>query len=144
MVTWGEGVWKLPFLQWRPFWMTPYKTLIFYQDFYFTDTEDSRDIKGRKRTMFIPLYLFHPVTNIQTFTCNFACEMTNTYPTNASRVFHFETTWKRSFQRRFNVEYSWCVCRVFLVKSHVTRLLLNEIFIWICNWLIISWTLTSV
>ena len=28
---------------------------------------------------FIPLYHFHPLTNIQIFICNFACEMTITY-----------------------------------------------------------------
>ena len=28
---------------------------------------------------FIPFYHFHPLTNIQTFICNFACEMTITY-----------------------------------------------------------------
>ena len=28
---------------------------------------------------FIPLYHFHPLTNIETFICNFACEMTMTY-----------------------------------------------------------------
>ena len=27
----------------------------------------------------IPLYHFHPLTNIETFICNFACEMTITY-----------------------------------------------------------------
>ena len=32
-----------------------------------------------RRPSFIPLYHFHPLTNIQTFTCNFACEMTITY-----------------------------------------------------------------
>ena len=32
-------------------------------------------------------------------------------PTNTSRVFHVETTWKRPFPRRFNMEYSWSVCR---------------------------------
>ena len=31
-----------------------------------------------------------------------------TSPTNAPRLFHVETTWKRSF----NVEYTWSVCRV--------------------------------
>ena len=34
------------------------------------------------------------------------------YPTNKPRVFHVETTWKRPFPRRFNVEYTWCVGRV--------------------------------
>ena len=28
---------------------------------------------------FIPLYHFHPLTNIETFICNFGCEMTITY-----------------------------------------------------------------
>ena len=32
-------------------------------------------------------------------------------PKNTPRVFHVETTWKRPFPRRFNVEYMWCVCR---------------------------------
>ena len=32
-------------------------------------------------------------------------------PTNTPRVFHVETTWKRSFPRLFNVKYTWCVCR---------------------------------
>ena len=30
--------------------------------------------------------------------------------TNALRVFHVETTWKRWFSRRFSVEYTWCAC----------------------------------
>ena len=34
------------------------------------------------------------------------------YPKNTQRVFHVETTWKRSFPRRFNMEFMWCVCRV--------------------------------
>ena len=32
-------------------------------------------------------------------------------PTNTPRVFQVETTWKRPFPRRFNLEYTWCVCR---------------------------------
>ena len=39
------------------------------------------------------------------------------YPTNTSRVFHVETTWKRLFPRRFNVENTWCVCRVLSILS---------------------------
>ena len=31
-------------------------------------------------------------------------------PTNRPREFHVETTWKRAFPRRFNVESRWCVC----------------------------------
>ena len=29
------------------------------------------------------------------------------YPTNTTIAFHVETTWKRSFSRRFNLEYTW-------------------------------------
>ena len=32
--------------------------------------------------------------------------------TNTLRVFHVETTWKRRYPRRFNVEYTWCAWRV--------------------------------
>ena len=32
-------------------------------------------------------------------------------PAKTPRVFHVETTWKRPFPRRFNVEYTWYVCR---------------------------------
>ena len=55
------------------------KTLFFFlSGFSFTDTDDSQDCRGREgRPSFIPLYHFHPLTNIQTFICNFACEMTS-------------------------------------------------------------------
>ena len=33
-------------------------------------------------------------------------------PANTPRGFHVETTWKRPFSSRFNVESTWCVCRV--------------------------------
>ena len=39
-------------------------------------------------------------------------QITRKYPTNTPRVFRVETTWKRPFPRRFNVKYTWCVCRV--------------------------------
>ena len=35
------------------------------------------------------------------------------YPTNTPRGLYVETTWKRSFPCRFNVESTWCVCRAF-------------------------------
>ena len=34
------------------------------------------------------------------------------FPTSTPRVFHVETTRKPSFPRRFNMEYTWCVCMV--------------------------------
>ena len=41
----------------------------------FTDTDNSQDSRGREGTFFIPLYHFHPLTNIQTFMCNFALSL---------------------------------------------------------------------
>ena len=32
-------------------------------------------------------------------------------PTNTPHVFHVETMWERSFPRRFNREFTWCVRR---------------------------------
>ena len=34
--------------------------------------DGSQDSRGREGTIFYPLYHFHPLTNIQTFVCNFA------------------------------------------------------------------------
>ena len=34
------------------------------------------------------------------------------YPTNTLRVFLVEMTLKRPFPRGFNMEYTWCLCRV--------------------------------
>ena len=45
----------------------------------------------------------------QTFSLQNYLQLTG-IPTNTSRGFHVETTWKRSFPRRFNVESAWCVC----------------------------------
>ena len=48
----------------------------FLSGFSFTDTDNSQDSRGREGTFFIPLYHFRLLTNIQTFMCNFAREMT--------------------------------------------------------------------
>ena len=34
---------------------------------------------------------------------------------NTLRGFHVETTWKWSLPRRFNVEYTWCVCSYLVI-----------------------------
>ena len=54
-------------------------------------------------------------------------EICGEHPTNTSRVFHVETSWKRSFSRHFNVEYTWHVCKehvhnVFKVECYVALL----------------------
>ena len=38
--------------------------------------------------------------------------------TNTPRVFHVETTWKRLLPRRFNLESTWCVCRVAVLRIY--------------------------
>ena len=56
-------------------------TFFFSIRVFFTDTDDSQESRGMegKGPSFIPLYHFLPLTNIETFISNFACEMTITY-----------------------------------------------------------------
>ena len=42
------------------------------------------------------------------------------FPTNTPCIFHVETTWKRSFSRRFKVEYTWCVCSLISKKPSLS------------------------
>ena len=73
--------------------------------------------------------------------------------TNTPPVFHVETTWKRSFPRRFNVEFTWRVCRVdsarknqkgitwlhhYYVRScyQSLQILLDSLIAWI-SWLLV-------
>ena len=51
----------------------------FYQGFLSETLTTHRTAGEGRGPFFIPLYHFHPLTNIQTFICNFACEMTITY-----------------------------------------------------------------
>ena len=53
-------------------------TLFFYQGFLQTLTIHRTVGEGRGPS-FIPLYHFHPLTNIETFICNFSYEMTITH-----------------------------------------------------------------
>ena len=52
--------------------------LFFYQSFLSRTLSNHRTAGEEKGLSFIPLYRFHPLTNIQTFIFNFACEMTIT------------------------------------------------------------------
>ena len=76
------------------------------------------------------LQLFKKVSSTQVFSFGICENFKNTYfeenlllkpvqissglPTNTPRGLHVETTWKRPFPRRFNVESTWCVCRAAL------------------------------
>ena len=51
----------------------------FYQGFLSRTLTTCRTAGEGRGPSFIPLYLFHLLTNIQTFICNFVCEMTVTY-----------------------------------------------------------------
>ena len=54
-------------------------SVFFFFFFFFSDTDDSQDSRGREGAIFIPLYHIQQFMGIQTFICNFACEMTATY-----------------------------------------------------------------
>ena len=49
------------------------------EDEFLSPPKTHRTTGERSGPSFIPLYQFHPLTNIQKFICNFACEMTITY-----------------------------------------------------------------
>ena len=66
---------------------------LFYHDFLSrTLTTHRTGLEGRG-PFFIPLYHFHPLTNIQTFICNFACEMTITYFNRIACIYQTATRW---------------------------------------------------
>ena len=52
--------------------------VFFYQDFLSQTLTTHRTAGKGRGPSFIQLYHFHPLTNIQIFICNFACEMTIT------------------------------------------------------------------
>ena len=51
----------------------------FYQGFLSRTLTTHRTAGEGRGPSFIQLYLFHPLTNIQTFICNFACEILRPY-----------------------------------------------------------------
>ena len=57
----------------------PLLFFFFYQGFLSRTLTTHRTAGEGRGPSFIPLYHSHPLTNIQTFICNFTCEMTITY-----------------------------------------------------------------
>ena len=72
--------------------------------------------------------------------------VTDSYPTNTPHVLHVETTWKRQFLLRFNVEYMWCVCGVVHPSDAVSRIPCTKVYfssllsLWTCHYC--KWTPT--
>ena len=56
-----------------------WRFLFLYHGFLWRTLMTYRTAWGGRGPSFIPLCLFHSLTNIQKFICNFACEMTITY-----------------------------------------------------------------
>ena len=52
-----------------------------------------------------------------------------TSPTNTPRVFHVKTTWKQRFPRRFDVDYTWIVCRVEIIMLQERQNIMLQIFV---------------
>ena len=72
-----------------------WEKLLFFlsSGFSFTDTDDSQDSREGRGPSFIPLYHFHPLTNIEIFICNFACEMTIAYFYRNACVYQTANRW---------------------------------------------------
>ena len=64
-----------------------YITFFFYQGFLSWRLTTHRTAGKGRWPSFVPLYHFHPLTNIQTFICNFACEMTITSYFHSHRLY---------------------------------------------------------
>ena len=56
-----------------------HSSFFFLYAFSFANTDDWKDSRGRKEAIFIPLYHFHSLKNIQTSICSFESEMTTAY-----------------------------------------------------------------
>ena len=61
------------------FFIISFWIFFFYQGFLSQTLTSQRTAGEGRGSFFIPLYHFHPLTNIQIFMCNFAREMTITY-----------------------------------------------------------------
>ena len=59
---------------------TSYFMHFFFCQGFLSRTQSTHRTAGEgRRPSFIPLYHYHPLTNIQAFICNFACEMTHIF-----------------------------------------------------------------
>ena len=85
-------------------------------------------VEGRGPS-FIPLYYFHPLTNIETFICNFACEMTIKYFNRNACFYQTATRWDLPPYRITIWVIDWW-CNVCLFTLWVdTRFLLQQFHI---------------
>ena len=82
-----------------------------------------RTAGGGRGPSFIPLYHFHPLTIIETFICNFACEMT---------IIFYSTLPLPPAHDHWDIYLQLCMWddyHVFLIVTPVfTRLLIDEIY----------------
>ena len=70
-----------------------------------------------------PIFLFrgcnqNPVKHLRLDFFRKQLRIKRLFPTKTPRGFYVETTWKRPFPRRFNVESSWCVYRVTIFEKN--------------------------
>ena len=73
-------------------WKIPANNIFFLSGFS-SQTLTIHRTAGKGRGPSIPLYHFHPLTNIETFICNFACEMTIKYFNRIACFYQTATRW---------------------------------------------------
>ena len=86
----------------------------FFQGFLSQTLTIHRTAGEERGPSFISLYHFHPLTNIETFICNFACEMTITYFQSQRLCYQTATRWDlRPYRATIWLIDRWCnVCLV--------------------------------
>ena len=76
------------------YWLIDLLYMIFFLSGFSSQTPTIHRTAGEERgPSFIPLYHFHPLTNIQTFICNFACEMTSHIFNRTACIYQTATRW---------------------------------------------------
>ena len=83
----------------------------FYQGFLSRTLTTQRTAGERKGPFFIPFYHFHLLPNIQTFICNFACEMTITNFYRKAWIYQTATRWDFTTLSNYHL-IDWC-CEVY-------------------------------
>ena len=98
----------------------------FYQGFLSRTLTTHRTAGEGRGPFFISLYHFHPLTNIQTFICNFACEMTTHIFNRNACIYQTATHWDFPTLSNYHLIDGCEVCFSLFTWWFDTRFLLQQ------------------
>ena len=109
-IKFGLTFWLVKLNQWSLRWQITDlgETFLFFQGFL-SQTLTIRRTAGEGRgPSFIPFYHFHPLTNIQIFICNFACEVIITYFQSQHLYLPGCYSMRFTILSNYHLIYWWC------------------------------------